>query len=106
MKMYILILDDVPDSFAPVVAAHASLMGHLEWNEKNKGYDAWLTNSFKKCIVRVSKGEFEKAKSFEDSLVVRENNLAREVAIVLCPRQDYPKGVKFYKLWKPKCDGS
>lgn len=102
LKMYILILDDVPDNFAPVVAAHASLIGHLNWYNVRESYDEWLATSFRKCVVKVNQKEFDKAKKFNDSFVSTEAGLdGGEVAIVLCPREDYPKPVKFYRLWKP-----
>src|SRR5687767_4219927 len=104
MKLYILVLDDVPDNFVPVVCAHSSLMAHLEWHDKGiEGYDDWLKNYFKKCVVSVNQKEFERAKTFENVKLVHEKGLDnREVALVLCPRKEYDKAVRFYKLWKPK----
>jgi hypothetical protein len=104
MKEYILVLDDVPAHMVPVIAAHASLIAHLEWYNKEEGitfYNLWLGTSFKKCVCKVNKKEFEKARLIEYNKVITENQLGREVAIVLCPRIEWPNVVKFAKLWQP-----
>lgn len=101
MKEYILVLDDVPDHMVPVIAAHASLIAHIEWNAYVDDYKDWFNQSFKKCVCRVNKKEFEKARLIEYNKVITENKLAREVAIVLCPRKEWPNVVKFAKLWQP-----
>lgn len=111
MKLYILVLDDVPDNFVPVITAHASLIAHLKWDTKEEAYPSkpnfdyqkWLETSFRKCVVSVNQKEFSKAKTFENVEIITESALeGREVALVLCPREEFPKAVKFYKLWKPK----
>lgn len=101
MKEYILVLDDVPAHMVPVVAAHASLIAHIEWNMVNSDYMKWFHESFKKCVCKVNKKEFEKARLIDYNKVITENKLAREVAIVLCPRESWPNVVKFAKLWQP-----
>ena len=100
--MYILVLDNVPDEFVPVITAHASLACYLR-NSDNPHMIDWLENSFKKCIVKVNQKEFNKAKEFEGCTVMTESALdGQEVAIALTPRphEDWPKPVRFYKLWK------
>lgn len=102
MKEYILVLDDVPDHMVPVIAAHASLIAHIAWGGSYENdYHNWITTSFKKCVCRVNKKEFEKARLIEYNKVITENKLAREVAIVLCPRKEWSNVVKFAKLWQP-----
>ena len=66
MKLYIAVLDAVPDFITPTLVAHAVLGAHLHFSGKNANYDDWVTNSFKKCVVRVNEREFEKIKKLEE----------------------------------------
>ncbi len=100
MKMYILIKDDVPDGFAVLAAAHASLAAYLKFKDTPEVIE-WLSGSFYKVICKVNAKEFEKAKTFDDLVVLTESALDdQEVAIAFKPREDWPKPFRFYKLWK------
>ena len=100
MKMYILILDDIPAGFAITAAAHASLVGYLQFKDDPR-MDRWLQTSFKKVICMVDRQEFEWAKKVVDHQVITESSLGgRETTLVFCPRDDYPSEFKKYKLWK------
>jgi peptidyl-tRNA hydrolase len=106
LKMYILIPDDVPSAFAPVSAAHAALMGHLAWGaapwDTGIGqYEEWLETSFRKVVCKVSREEFNNAKSEAHNIIVTESNLMGiEVAMAFCPRDEWSSKFKYYKLWK------
>lgn len=103
--MYILVLDDVPAEFVPVISAHASLACYLKYEDDHL-MQKWLKSFYKKVVCTVNKKEFETAKTFENSIVLTESALDdREVAIVFCPRNEWPKPFRFYKLWKPKYHG-
>lgn len=98
--MYILLKDDLDPSWAPLVAAHSSLSAYLKL-ESNINMVTWAETSFRKVICKVNQKEFDTAKTFDNVVVITESALDnKEVAIVLCPREEYPKPVKFYKLWK------
>lgn len=100
LKMYILLIDDLDPSWAPLVSAHASLSAYLGMQNKADMH-MWAVSSFRKVICKVNQKEFDTAKMFKDVVVITESALDnKEVAIVLCPRGEYPKPVKFYKLWK------
>lgn len=100
LKMYILLKDDLDPSWAPLVAAHASLSAYLRM-QNSLDMIIWSEASFMKVICKVNQKEFDTAKTFKDVTVITESALDnKEVAIVLCPREEYPKPVKFYKLWK------
>ena len=71
LKMYILIKDTVDTGHAINSAAHASLMGYLKWRESPE-MNEWLSNSFRKVTCKVTEEEFEKAKEYEDHVVVTE----------------------------------
>lgn len=104
LKMYILIHENVPDGFAPTCAAHASLACFAEF-ENNKMMRDWFSNSFRKVVCRVSEGEFQKAKTFEDCIMLKENNLEdMETVIAFVPRYEWPKAFQYYSLWRPRQD--
>ena len=105
MKLYIAVRDEVPDHMVPVVVAHAVLGAHLHFQAlKNVYYDAWLTQSFKKCVVRVNLKEFQKIcseldcyKGFESTVLDKQFCVAIPV-----PSTEVPNVLRFAKLWKPK----
>lgn len=101
LKMYILVRDSVPDEFAPVVSAHGALGCYLKFNG-NPFMSKWVNGVFYKVVCRVSDKEFEAAKKFENVHVQTEAGLGGiEATVTLCPRYDWAKPVRFYKLWKP-----
>jgi peptidyl-tRNA hydrolase len=104
-KEYIVVREDVPDYFVPVICAHASLIGHLAWHAL-PCYQNWLANSFRKVVVQVPSWDFLELKEMSISKrVVTESGLGgKEVAIVVCPGIVLPDKFKQYKLWKPGVD--
>lgn len=102
MKMYILIKDSVPDEFAPVIAAHASLACYKQY-ESDADMQIWINGVFKKVICRVHEKEFIKAKEEDRSTLLTESALDnQEVALAFCPREAYPKAFKFFRKWEPQ----
>lgn len=100
MKMYILIKDDVPEGFAILAAAHASLAAYLKYKE-DTDMQTWVSSTFYKVVCKVNNTEFQKAKSFEDHVVLTESALDhKEVAIAFKPREEWPKPFKYYRLYK------
>jgi peptidyl-tRNA hydrolase len=100
MKMYILIKDDVPEGFAILAAAHASLATYLKFKE-DPDMQTWVSGTFYKVVCKVNDKEFQKAKTFEDHVVLTESALDNsEVAIAFKPREEWPKPFRFYKLYK------
>ncbi|MEP0264665.1 peptidyl-tRNA hydrolase [Dokdonia sp.] len=100
MKMYILVKDDIPEGFAVLAAAHASLAAYLKFKE-DPDMQIWVTSTFYKVVCKVNKKEFERAKTFENSVVLTESALDhKEVAIAFKPRKEWPKPFKFYNLYK------
>lgn len=100
MKMYILVKDNVPQNMVPLITAHASLAGYLKF-EKDSETQQWVSGSFYKVICKVNEKEFEKAKSFDDYVLLTESALDnQEVALVFRPREEWPKAFKFYTLYK------
>lgn len=100
MKMYILIKEDVPEGFAVVSAAHASLACYLKYKD-HPNMIKWLSDVFYKCVCKVNDGEFNKAKEEVDHVVMTESALQdREVAIAFVPREEWPKGFKYFRLWR------
>lgn len=100
MKMYILIKDSVPEGFAILAAAHASLAAYKKF-EEDADMQEWITGTFYKVVCKVNEKEFQKAKSFEDCVVLTESALEhQEVAIAFKPRKEWPKPFQFYRLYR------
>ena len=104
MKMYIAVLDEFPDYMTPTLVGHAVLRHHLEKNGNDNLYDDWLSNSFRKCVVRVSRKEFDKILQIDGVVGSWENNIFNgEVSCAtVVVGDEIPKVLKFAKLWKPK----
>ncbi len=100
MKMYILIKDSVPSGFAVLAAAHASLAAYLKFKDTPE-IKEWISGPFYKAVCKVNEKEFEKAKEFDDSIVLTESALdSQEVVLAFKPREEWPKPFKFYRLYK------
>lgn len=100
MKMYILVKDSVPNGFAILAAAHASLAAYLKFKDTPEIAE-WLSGPFYKVVCRVNDKEFDAAKQFADNVVLTESALGQaEVAIAFKPREEWPKPFKFYTLYK------
>ncbi|MDW7693167.1 peptidyl-tRNA hydrolase [Flammeovirgaceae bacterium SG7u.111] len=101
MKMYILLKEDIPDKFAPVIAAHASLACYKKF-EKDEKMQQWINSVFKKVVCKVNDKEFENAKKESQHLILTESALDnREVCLAFCPREEYSKQFRFFKMWTP-----
>lgn len=102
MKMYIAIKEWVPTGHALNIAAHAGLIGYLEFNDR-PDTQFWLDTSFKKVTCMVSDEEFVELKKVEHSKVITESRLDNdEVAIVFAPRNklEWPEIMSTLRLWK------
>ena len=107
-KLYIAVLDDFPDYMTPTLVAHSMLAAHMKFHANHTGYDDWLQNSFKKCVVRVNRKEFDKISALDDVHLGHENNTLNAIpaCAVVAPRAEYPNVLKFAKLWKPKYENN
>ena len=103
MKMYILVRENVPSSFVPVVAAHASLACYLKF-KSHPDMEKWLEESFKKVVCTVGEKEFANAKDVEDNVVMTESALGGvEVGVAFRPREEYPKMFKYFQMYRERC---
>lgn len=104
-KLYICVLDEFPDYMTPTLVAHAVLRHHIEYGVKviDERYLYWLNESFKKCVVRVNRKEFNKIRKLPNTVESWENNtLNGEVSCVTIVAETNEHNVlKFAKLWKP-----
>ena len=111
LKLYIAVLDEVPDHMVPVLVAHAMLGAHLEWIPVDSGYHGdsilyyeWLKKSFRKVVLKVNRKEFDKIKmTVPDVFLAHENSVLEgtKSCAVVYPRTEYPNVIKFAKMWKP-----
>lgn len=100
MKMYILIRESIPLGNAMVAVAHASLACYLRFAE-HPDVTEWLSGRFYKVVCQVSDKEFERARAMEDHVVITESALdGAEVAMALRPRAEWPKAMRFLKLYR------
>ena len=108
-KMYICVLDEVPDYIVPCLVGHSVLRHHLEACEHMcpKGYEVysvWLNSSFRKCVVSVSQKEFDKIKEIPYSVNSWENSTlgGKPSCVTVVVGDEVPNVLKYAKLWKPK----
>lgn len=107
LKMYIAVLDEVPDHMVPVLVAHSVLGAHLHMSihddDYNVDYFDWLLNSFRKVVLKVNRKEFIKIGGLPHKFFGHENTVlnGEPSCIVLCPREEWPNVIKFAKLWAP-----
>jgi len=102
MKMYIAVLDEFPDYMTPTLVAHSVLAAHLLF-QHNEDYNTWLTQSFKKCVVRVNQKEFDRIAALPDVHLGHELHTldGKKSCAVVMPRLQIPNVLKFAKLWSP-----
>ena len=97
--MYILVRDAVPTGFAVLAAAHGSLAAYLRFRDTPEVAE-WLAGPFRKVVCVVTDAEFERAKGFEDHVLLTESALdGAEVALAFKPRADWPRAFQFYRLY-------
>lgn len=105
LKMYIAVLDEVPDHMVPVVVAHATLGAHLDFSQDitQVAYETWLKMSFRKVVLKVNRKEFEKIRELPFVYHGHENSIlgGDTCCLVVCPREDTPRVLAFAKMWKP-----
>lgn len=99
-KLYICVIDSFPDYMTPTLVAHATLRHHLKYQD-DLDYQDWLKNSFRKCVVKVNKKEFEKISKLEKIEFSHENNTLggdTSCITIIADTNDH-KVLKFAKLW-------
>ena len=103
MKLYIAVIDGVPDHMVPVLVAHSILGAHLQFHGTHATYNEWLKDSFRKVVLKVNAKEFHRICEMPNIYLGHENTTlggAKSCAVV-CPRTDYPNVIKFAKMWVP-----
>lgn len=86
----------------PVLVAHTVLNAE-EHFLLDQDYWDWKLDSFKKCVVKVNKKEWEKISQIPYTFLGHENTTMNgEKSCAVPPIMDeYPNVIKFAKLWKP-----
>lgn len=106
LKLYIAVLDEVPDHMVPVLVAHAVLGAHMMFDGADATHFAWndwLDASFKKVVLKVNRKEFDKISLLENIYLAHENTTlnGEKSCAVVCPRLEYTNVIKFAKMWQP-----
>ena len=90
----------------PVVVAHAVLGAHLDFfTSELILYKDWLTHSFKKCVIKVNRKEFDKICNSVFPLYLGHENKTlngEKCCAVTVVDNEVPNVLKFAKLWKPE----
>lgn len=113
MRLYIAVLDEFPDYMVPTLVAHAILNAHMRYysfhpapNTIQMDYAIWLENSFKKCVVRVNRKEFDKICALPNAVTQFERHTleGKDACVIVppVPNEKLPSVLKYAKLWKPK----
>lgn len=121
LKLYLAVLDEVPDYIVPTLTAHSMLGAHLHWQSEallkeftegtwcEETYVDWLHNSFRKCVVKVNRKAFEKIKKLNKVYLGHENTTLNGEKSCAIPypvwSSDVPNVLKFAKLWEPGTKG-
>ena len=104
-KMYIAVLDEVPDFMVPTLVAHSVLNAHRNF-QPSLIYQDWLVNSFKKVVLRVNRKEFEKIRTRHYCSEGHENTTlgGEKSCLVVVPMEPWevPPVLSFAKMWAPK----
>lgn len=105
MKLYICVLDEVPDYIVPTLVAHTILNAHRIFSTTDS-YNKWLMTSFKKCVVKVNRKEFNKIADLPATYLGYENRtLGGEFSCAVplpVDEMSLPNVLKFAKLWAPR----
>ena len=90
----------MPLGFALVAASHASLAAYLEFRDAPE-IQSWLPGPYCKTICNVNDAEFEKARGFQDRVVITESAMdGQEAAIAFKPREEWPTPFRLYSLYR------
>lgn len=117
-KLYIAVLDEVPDYMVPTLVAHSVLGADISWTTDIEyqiidpsflaKYNDWKHNSFRKVVLKVSRKEFDIIKKRTHCYLGHENKTinGEKSCIVVYPvmSNDVPKILKYAKLWKPNAN--
>lgn len=107
LKLYIAVLDEAPDYMVPTLVAHSMLGAHLHFTViEDLVYHEWLNLSFRKCVVRVNRKEFNKIKDTMNVYLGHENTICdgQKSCVIPLPvwSDEVPNVLKYASLWKPK----
>lgn len=109
LKLYIAVLDNVPDHMVPVLVAHSILGAHFKFSRMllpDDRYQVWKNESFRKVVVRVTPKEFMTIIEDHPCYLGYENtvNNGTDSCVIPLPvwHSDVPPVLKFAKLWKPQ----
>ena len=100
MKMYILVLEEVPVGHAINSAAHASVACVMKYQE-DEDVKHWLEHSFRKVTCKVTKAELKAAMELEtEYVIITESNLDDKItAVAFKPKEEYHSIFRMLKLY-------
>ena len=103
-KMYIAVLNEVPDFMVPTLVAHSVLSAHVKL-QVYIDYIDWFDNHFKKVVLKVNRKEFNKICALNIPMHLGHElhtlNGEKSCAVILPLEDNIPNVLKFAKMWKP-----
>lgn len=106
-RLYIAVLDEVPDHIVPTLVAHSVLWAQEKMSELPT-WKHWREYSFRKVVLRVSRKEFEKIQALKTKMAVLEGHENKTLGgttscLVIEPTMpaDAPNVLRFAKMWTP-----
>lgn len=110
-KMYIAVLDQVPDHMVPVLVAHSVLNASV-WFQKvsivsGALYDEWLANSYRKVVIKVDAHTFFRISELGGVYLGHENKTLEGApsCAVVCPTASPARVLSTASLWTPSTAG-
>ena len=115
LKLYIVVLDEVSDFIVQTLVAHTILGAHLKFcdspidafhNRSGSIYTEWLKDSFRKCVIKVNRKEFENIIKLNNKVYLGHENttLGGETSCLIpypVMSDNIPNVLQYAKLWKP-----
>lgn len=90
LRMYALVRADIGIGHAINCVSHATISACYEWND-DVDFSRWIKYSNRLATCKVTKNQFEYAKTFSDYIVIKEDALNdTEVSIIFKPRNNWP----------------
>lgn len=100
LKMYVLVKDSVPVGLGANSIGHAVLACYLKFKDHPETVEWLASPSFKKVTCVVSDEEYERAKGYDDRVIMTEMALdGAEISMAFRPRRDWPKFFGSLKLY-------
>ena len=103
MKLYIAVLDEVPDNIVPCLVVHSALLADRMFAD-NTDYQKWFKESFKTRTVTVNRSEFNRIRHLPLVCLGHENSTlgGEKSCAIVCPSEAIPNVLRYAKSWSSR----